>query len=346
MMLTIVPAAFAVNIGAGVNPGISTENYEPQVFMCDNRIVIDDATEPGRLSFDGEELVERTQNYAFEGEQIQWEVLVLDKNGVQKITDVFASVGNVQGGGNPIEVNCIERNISVLGSLRNGTMQYYTCTLTIETPLSMYGERWITVEAVDLDGLSGTMDENEYWFLNPVIALDIKGTLDFDSIRPGTHSYSKTLTIGNEADEDSGVQLDMFISGTDFYDLAHSGAACPDTNQLKLGDGQSDCDPDDVFCYFATHGAYSSQLDNRRDVEGYVGINYGIGFNDPNPFYGSFNGDDSGYEIIQGLQVGPYFPGNVLSPGAEMALTFRLNLPEPCNGNFDSGSIFFWGEAI
>jgi hypothetical protein len=38
--------------------------------------------------------------------------------------------------------------------------------------------------------------------------------------------------------------------------------------------------------------------------------------------------------------------GNVLTPGSEMALTFRLDLPEPCNGDFDSGSIYFWGEAI
>ena len=29
-----------------------------------------------------------------------------------------------------------------------------------------------------------------------------------------------------------------------------------------------------------------------------------------------------------------------------MALTFRLDLPEPCNGDFDTGSIYFWGEAI
>ncbi len=44
--------------------------------------------------------------------------------------------------------------------------------------------------------------------------------------------------------------------------------------------------------------------------------------------------------------TGGYYLGNVLSPGAEIALTFRLALPEPCNGDFDSGSIFFWGEAI
>jgi len=29
-----------------------------------------------------------------------------------------------------------------------------------------------------------------------------------------------------------------------------------------------------------------------------------------------------------------------------MAITFRLFLPEPCNGDFDTGNIYFWGEAI
>ena len=41
-----------------------------------------------------------------------------------------------------------------------------------------------------------------------------------------------------------------------------------------------------------------------------------------------------------------YHHGNTLSPGSEIALTFKLGLPEPCVGNFDSGDIFFWGEAI
>ncbi len=545
----MLPSALSVNVGSGVGVDIDTEDFEPLVWMCDSRVVYDDATEPGRISDDGEELVERTQNYAFEGEQIQWNVLVMDKNGVQKINDVYVLVDELQGGGsqiitdeheeehcggipststdwtdtitlprfdasqgnltgvelsfdadmesdisvehlstvNPanfsvvvqgnvsvtysdvdlladiffmvgdevdtfdgildyngtsgrtfpdvtgsdsvmqqssnfndfienfpgetfnvdvdaqsqfeligpgnyaflvltnasaqacvkytyettriisipggeqIEANCVENLGTPIRGLFDtcnarileeelefdaDVMRFYTCILTVETPLSMYGEYWFTVEAEDLDGLTGRFDENEYWFLNPIVALSIDGSIEFNEIRPGTHSYSETLLVGNDADDESGVQLDMFISGTDFYDSSSSGAACPDTNQLALGDGESDCDSDDPFCYFATHGAYDSQSDARNDAEGYVGINYGIGFNDPNPFYGAFNGDVLGYEIMQGLQVGPYFPGNVLVPGSEIALTFRLNLPEPCNGNFDSGSIYFWGEAI
>src|SRR3990167_3638286 len=112
--------------------------------MCDHRVVYDDATEPGRQTEDGTELLERLNNYAFEGEQIGWKVLVMDKNGVEKIEDVFATIGDVQGEGNDIEVNCQESDFErVLESCNarigeeyidkfdDDTMQYYWCTLTV-----------------------------------------------------------------------------------------------------------------------------------------------------------------------------------------------------------------------
>lgn len=367
LVATIVPAVFAASVGSGIGPSIETEDFAPLVWMCDDRVVYDDSTEPGRKIYQGcrdesndeigansqicinheERLVERINNYAFEGEQIQWIVLVMDKNGLNKVEDVFGTIGSNQGAGNDIEVNCVPIeyipgghdldptcNARILEETlteapADNMMAYYQCTLTVETSESMYGEYWITVEAIDLDGLSGTMAENEYWFFNPVIALSIDGDMAFENVRPGTSSYSSTLLVGNDADDGSGVMMDMFISGTDFYDSASSGAMCPDTNQLRL----------ENFAYFATNGAYSTQNDPRRDVEGYVDIAYGIGFNNPNPFYNT-------NEILQAQKVGPYYTANLLAPGAEMAVTFRLNLPEPCNGDFDSGNIYFWGEAI
>ncbi len=380
IVFSLIPAVFATSVGTGVGVDIETEDFAPMVWMCDSRAVFEDNVQGGRFSAGGDELFERINNYAFEGEQIEWRVLVMDKNGIEKIEDVFATIGDSQGAGNDIEVNCVFEEVAttvdadcnarileedLTGDDLSDVAGYYTCTFTVETPESMYGEYWITVEATDLDGLSGTMDENEFWFLNPVIALSIDGDLTFEDVRPGAVSYSDTILVGNDADEGSGVLLDMFISGTDFYDGSSSGAKCPSTNQLVLGDGDSDCDydpsngftagSDDPFCYYATHGAYSTQADGRNDVEGYVGINYGTSFNAlPFPsgdgnWYGVGNGDSSGYEIIQDPFFGataPYFAGNVVSPGAEMALTFRLFLPEPCNGDFDTGSIFFWGEAI
>jgi len=347
--LSVVPGVLAVSTGTGVGVDIGTEDFAPLVWGCGNRLVSDDNTEPGRISGPGQPLIERINNYAFEGEQIQWNVLVMDKNGINKVMDVYATVGDDQGSGNDIEVNCVENlggynnyidascNARILeedltgNELDTATQRYYTCTLTVETPESMpSGKYWMTVEAEDLDGLLGTMDENEYWFLNPTVALSVTGDLAFENVRPGTSSYSDTLLVGNAADAGSGVLLDMFISGTDFYDSASSGAMCPTTNQLALSN----------FRYFATNGGYSSITDGRSDSEGYLPIAYGIGFNDPNQFYGT-------NEILRaGPSLGPYSGSNILTPGSEIPLTFRLNLPEPCNGDFNTGSIYFWGEAI
>jgi len=347
LVLSVAPAVLAVSVGSGVQPEITTEDFKPIVWLCGDRVVYDDNTEPGRMSPANTSLTERLNNYAFEGEKVQWTVLVMDKNGINKVQDVYATVGSAQGNGNDIEANCVENtgfssiiesscNARILEedltgeAIASATQRYYTCTLTVEPSQSMYGEYWVTVEAMDLSGLAGTMDENEYWFLNPVIALSIDGTMSFDNVRPGTSAYSSTMLVGNDADDSSAVMLDMFISGTDFYDSTSSGAMCPNTNQLALTN----------FNYYVVNGAYSSKTDVRSDNEGYLPIDYGIGFNNPSPFY-----DNS--EILQaGGKIGQYYAANVLAPGAEMAVTFRLNMPEPCNGNFDSGSIYFWGEAI
>ena len=353
LMLAILPMVMAVSVGSGVTPSITTEKFAPLVWMCDHRIVYDDNTEPGRTSLGGQTLVERINNYAFEGEKIQWTVLVMDKNKIDQNIDVYATVGDSQGAGNDIEVNCqrIECQRDLMASCNariqeekittcdSNIMDMFSCTLTVETPESMYGQYWVTVEATDGDGLSGTMAENEYWFFNPVIALSIDGDMTFDTVRPGTDAYSSTMLVGNDADDSSGVMMDMFISGTDFYDSSSSGARCPTTNQLSLTN----------FRYFVTNGAYSSKDDlnvdssgsvlRNTDAEGYTNIDYGIGFNNPTPFYND-------KEILQAQKVGPYYTANLLAPGAEMALTFKLSLPEPCNGDFDTGSIYFWGEAI
>jgi len=162
---------FAVDVGIGIGIDMDTEDFVPLIWMDpDTRVVLDDGVEPGRTSLDGERLVERQNNYAFEGEQLVWDVLVMDKNGIEKIRDVFVTVGPVQGTGNDIEANCdisartdvvpfnariLEEEIDVFDA---NTMRIYTCILTVESPLSMQGEFWVTAEVEDLDGLSSIFD--------------------------------------------------------------------------------------------------------------------------------------------------------------------------------------------
>lgn len=367
-VIAAVPIVFAdtPTVGTGINVGMGTEQFVPRVFMFPERFITHNNADGGYV------LVERVENYAFEGEQIHWLTLVWDKNGDDKLADVYVTLSDYgqQPGDGLIEANCDEMNLESIDDWFNAldffwqgqicpqggcdlysafnvkeleedvpwnaeTMNVYLCTLTVETPNSMYGEYFVTVEAIDLNGDMGTFDENEYWFFNPVLSVSVVGDVDFGMVRPGANAYSDTLLVQNNADPGSGVLLNMYISGTDFYDPANSGAKCPTSNILDLG----------YFSYFATNGNYETGHDPTR-VNGAGGFDegyYWIPYETGNEF--------DRQEIIEGegiITLGGmvYEAGNVLTPGAEIALTFRLYLPEPCNGDFTDGQIFFWGEAI
>jgi hypothetical protein len=329
------PGYEEVENGIGLKICMTTEYFEPQVWMCDSRVLYDDPLD-GQGDFN--RIVHRMSNYAFEGEKISYTVLVMDKNGVEKISDVYMTVGCMTNGN--IEVECVEeRDISWMIDSCNArlgeeeltefdpdTMRYYTCMLTIETPDSMHGEHWVTTRAESIFGPIGSVDEQEYWFLNPYIAVHIEGEFDLGTVRPGTTAYSPTILVGNDAEDGSGVMMNMFISGTDFYDPSSSGAKCPITNQLRLNN----------FAYFATNGAYDTFGNPGADAEGYDRIPYG-------------DMASKGESIIGGVSYpanNPFIHGNILVPGSEMAVTLRLDLPEPCVGDFTDGQVFFWGEAI
>jgi hypothetical protein len=382
LSLALLPFAFAVDTNIGIGVDITPEEFPPHIWLCDSRVVVEDCVESGRKTDCSDELTERIQNYAFEGEQIEWKVLVMDKNKIEQIEDVVGTVGTTQGELNPVEVECgrIDNPYStipdkcearILEESLSGTafdpdtQAFYKCVLTVETQASMYGDSWITIEAIASDGQSATIDENEFWFLNPNIALTTSGNLVFSDVRPGSVAYSDTVLVGNDADLGSGVLLDMFISGTDFYDPSSSGAKCPVSNRLKLSQdlrsqaslgagvnsgatqntacnagvgGLSGVDNNDHLCYYATNGAYSTFGAANADAEGYRPIVYSDQFT--RDFY------NDAEIIFNGGLTGGYSLGNVLAPGAEIAMTFKLGLPEPCIGDFSDGDIYFWGEAI
>ena len=389
VMLMFAVTPFILGQASG-STGVSITPIDegPSIWSCLDRVLVDDSVNPGRSTTAGD-LSDRINNYAFEGEQIVLTVLAIDESGITEIDQVVGTLGATQGTGNAIEVGCVERLAfdpdtdgtvaDSCNAILNGnslsaeafdatTMRYYDCTFTVETAASHVGENFITIEATS-GANSAIVAENEFWFLNPTVGLTvIGGDLTFADVRPGTVSYSNTLVVENDAQDDSGVLLDMFISGTDFFDGTSVGAVCPVSNTLRLGDNFAEAgdsfeatgliaDLDDVcsldlgstgtgdhFCYYASSGAYSTDDDIRSDIEGYVPLVYGDTFT-PN-FY-----NDA--EIITGtptelVNIGgiDYYAGNILSPGSEIAMTFKLGLPEPCVGDYDDGDIYFWGEVI
>jgi len=339
LMLTSV---LAVGVGTGVGINVEPEEFAPRVWMDPNtRVVRDDYGEPGAMTGGEQEMFERTQNYAFTGEQIEWDVFVWDKNGVEKVSDVYVRLSETINSADDIEANCRESNRTGLPEFpiyegeeqvspwNAQTMRWYDCKVTVEP--QWHGEYFVAAVAVDLNGMWDEFAENEFWFMNPVIALGLSGGLNFGVVRPGATVLSDTLVLSNNAEAGSGVMLDMFIAGTDFYDPSHSGAACPDTNVLRLAN----------FRYYASSGAYNTCNNPAADAECYDVI----------PYYVDGAGDlgnNNFARIIDGVAInGPYKAGNTLSPGADMSLNFKLALPEPCNGGpFTSGEFKFFGEAV
>lgn len=344
LMLMAVPMAFAYVTGPmPIGIELSTEPFVPSIWGCDHWVMTDDPLETGRISNAGDPLVERMQSYIFTGEQLTWRVLVLDKNGIEKVNAPDGTVGGLQ------EVNCrldhvltAEETIGSTCNARLGeevfihppaanTMAYYTCTVTAEP--NMHGNKQVTIHVTDIVGGNASLAEGITYFFNPAISLTVDGEIDFGAnVRPGTTVYSPSVVV--RSNSEGGVLLDMFIAGTDFYDPTTSGALCSaNTNKLALG----------AFRYYATNGAYSTQVDPRKDTEGYVPLNYCIGAECA--FSRSFY-DHA--EIIQtpNAKVGPYYLGNELANGAGISMTFKLNLPVPCNGNFNSGGFYLMGEAI
>jgi len=462
LVIGVMPFVAPAGVGGNLGGGVIVEDFEPIVWQCGERVLLDDEIQPWRISgagseqvcvewsyscneslswpgerecaidsncglypdlccadhpnllgcyetdtclnyntvaTDREELIERNQQYLFEGERYEVEVVAFDKNKID-VVDLnlilssedecsYSCVYNATTQECYEDETCspyfddVEINCQELGSPTNfdscnarigeetidvfdsQTMKAYKCTIDMLDSEHMYGIFTMGVSAYSsLTDLEGEYDEVARWFVNPIISLSVDGDLDFETndggaVRPGTSSYSNVF-LENTAE--GGVLLDMFITGKDWPSadsdpLARCWDGTQFVNYLPLS----------AFSYYTENGAYSTRDDLGNDngyssvvrtpagtdSEGYVNINKQI-----NAGFEEAMFDDA--EIIQANAIdisseptaianNIYF-ANLLYPGSVgMSLTFRLDLPEPCYGEFESGldgSIFFWGEAI
>jgi cysteine-rich repeat protein len=350
---------------------ITTEEFPPIVWQCGDRIMTDENVQPWRFSYENDFLYERAGNYLFEGEKFTVDVVVFDKNKIQDVVvDLIldSSPESVERAEDAeYSVNCVEAEVNFTNcNARIGeekitrfdryTMQGYECSITILDSEHMYGDYWLTVLADDKIN-SGVYNEMTPLWLNPFISLNIDGGLFFENTRPGTSSYTQ-VSITNEAE--GGVALDMFITGERWYPSGGKLGRCMGIdgygqetgvlqNYISLG----------AIRYYAENGAfttrYDEEVDNQdyysgltRDVdsEGYVNLNPQLNEGFQESMFDEAEIIQAGGSAVEknGKEYG--YRANVLNSGSRMALTLRLDYPEPCYGNFDAGKIYLWGEAI
>ncbi len=337
---------------------VGVEDFPLKVWQCGDRILKDEDVQPWRYSRDSEMLMERNNNYLFEGETYQVDVLVMDKNKIDevKVDVVFEGVNN-------LSLNCVptgKQNFPNCNAMIDeesvdwdaNLMEMYTCIIEVPDSSIAYGEYEVKVIASDYGG-TAEYDETSVMFINPLISVDVSGLLDFSGVRPGTSEYSN-VQVTNLAE--GGVILDMFILGEDWDSTDPVQGRCNQGNGILLNQL-----PLSAFRYYVENGAYNSRGDRQidmdnydpavvrnADAEGYLNIHRNLN--------GGFDEDMfAEAEILQeneiavaGVPGGEIWAANWLYPGSTgMTLTFRLTLPEPCYGNYQNLDGFtIIGEAI
>lgn len=472
LMLFVMPVVTGYGTGGGIDGGVFVEDFEPIVWQCGERAVLDEDIQPWRVSgstctswtptdfscdgslaypadrdcwtdagctlgagnccednptlkgcynqssicsnYDRENLIERNQQYLFEGERYEVEVVVFDKNKIEAVdtklilteeliceeectydescavacgvscgTNQTCSDACVAGcttcadvceafeGG---EINCQEISVTdfdrcnarideeEISTFDPMTMQAFKCSIDILDSEHMYGILDMVVLAENtFTDMEGWYDEGARWFMNPIISLNVEGFIDFETIRPGTSSYSEPIVIENFAE--GGVLLDMFITGKNWYSVGPELGRCWD------GSNYVSYIPLDSFRYYTENGGFSTRDDLEHD--GGTGKPAGVNVYDANVVR---NVDSEGYVNIHKqlndgfeenmfneaeiLQANPIvlpnsaiaYSANLLYPGSVgMSMIFRLDLPEPCYGEYEAssdGGFFIWAEAV
>jgi hypothetical protein len=291
---------------------------------------------------------DRRDNYAFTGEQIAELVVARDLDGAIAITQAILQVdGNDVAYCNEVNYDDLIaygwKGHDVTGILSEYPPQksesthagfdphydkIFECLLTVTD--DMDGSSVITVEVTDtVNGLTASTDD-QTWFFNPEVSLDISlssGTaVEFEDGYAGDTVYSTNkLLLENPAGE-GGVDIAIWLGGTDLT-APEMAAKCPDSNILDV----------DIYMDFKCNldnGLYIEQTwqdvknKNLKDSCGAVS-----------------DGSDS-VETCLGLN--PLFANheNVLVNGHEADCSFKLKYPVPCIGEFTDGNLIILMRAI
>ena len=367
LVLSMLPVVFAeeAEIGEGADIDV-TEDCVPPIIYTDptarvwnpNDQTIYTATAygipiPNVYGILGYSVPSR-QNYAFTGETLTYIVAVYDEDGEEDIDEVTLLVDGDEVGSCaqltepiapdayindhfniPYDVDDEEYTFGVTDDLFN----FYACTLIVQSGWTDQLEVSVRATDGDLDVCAGsaTTVESAWTDLinfNPELALALTGgPIEFGSVEPGSEAVSNTVYLENTAEEGSGVVMDMYIAADDYFtDPDTPTAICPTGNGIIYSN----------FRYYATKGSLNSGLNN--NVFPVLGETLPSCVADLDEF--TPLPSDSG-DIQDMCHIINWFPGgSLLTQGSEMSLTFKLSVPDPCEGHFTDGQFRFVGRVV
>jgi len=337
-LMFLVPAMTFADVATGEIGAGGQQTGQTQRLCINHRDVIigTQSNPPGINEFDY-----RTGMYAFTGEQVEYTVVVRDADGAVDIgyvkalvdghEEALASETNMHGHGDDAQ---LQTECDGFGAFNPATDKTFRILISVEP--GWYGEKELALAAYDSKGVATRATHTETWFFNPAIGLSLTTSdgqpIRFEPMPYGAdaseertvHSTNK-IKVKNTAE--GGVNMWMFIAGTDLYDL--SGASkCPVTNYIAIED------------YMWYRGWSGTQW---TSWEGWI----------PMSKYDQNKGCDV-YLCYGALPV-PFPWGNSDAPmEAEYALTnqgtleieLKLTYPKPCIGSFTQGSIYIFGKVV
>ena len=387
LAFSLMPLAFADGADTGVPGGVVIDQPED---VCSNATFYIDHTargwrpndqtyytaeeygalqEGGKYSCEIEDadfsryVLEERMNYVFEGENIDYYVVVRDEDGISE-DDLVQLVADEEVVGACASVDPESQCENDLDSdafgieYNSDTDQLFICSLIV--PDNDYnndgqvdtwadGEKESSIVVTD-DESDVSCDiavvledvETDLLFFNPDLSLTVvdAGQIDFGSVAPGGTATSNSIYLRNSAEEDSGVIMDIYIASDDYFtDPDNPYAVCPTGNGIRY----------DRFSYYATKGALNSGANNAL----FEGLGAGDGEPDREDDICEARGDEftplpshSGH-IEDMCRVINWRKGaSLLTEGSEMSIRFRLDVPETCVGSFDQGQFHFKGRVV
>jgi hypothetical protein len=300
---------------------------------------------------------DRRDNYAFTGEQIAELVVARDLDGAIAITHAILQVDGMDvaycneiphtttwKGHNVEDILCEyppQKSESTHKGFDDRYDKLFECFLTVTDDMDDMSA--ITVEVYDSVNDLYAATEDQMWYFNPAVSLDISlsegGAIEFEEGYAGDLVYSTNRLLLENAAE-GGVDIAVWLGGTDLTspDMA---AKCPWSNVLDVEgvEGVSEHWDGMQFRCNLDNGLYIEQC--WQQVK-----NKNVKLDCDKVWEGSEVCEFSHEAMCLGLN--PLFNGipNILENGHEADCSFKLEYPVPCIGDFTDGNLIILMRAI